>query len=124
MNEVSVKMSNGKKFTLKPVKLKYLKNRDFLLYQLLKETDLVQFFGYNDAPDLFGRFMSAVLDRPYEEVQEKQEDGNYKSHYEFDPEIADMFDELVIKDVELLIEKALEVNGIDPNEKKTETATD
>lgn len=124
MNKVSVEMSNGKKFTLKPVKLKYLKNRDFLLYQVLLDIDLTQFFGYNDAGDLFGRFMSAVLDKPYEEVQEKQEDGTYTNEYVFDKEITDMFDELTVADIRLLIDKTLEVNEIDPNEKKKKAAKD
>ncbi len=114
-------LSNGKKLTIRPTKLKYFKTGDFNMYRVFEK------YGLQDtiieSNGVFTKqFLSAVLDKPYTKKDVKTEDKNenddyiYLESYEFDKEIDLLFDEeMTLVEFEKLVEIALKVNGITPN---------
>lgn len=111
-----IRLSNNRELEIKPVKLKYFKNGDFGTYQAIQTMGLSNVLQYKDGFDLINIFLSAVFDKPYKKIENKDEDGNYTNSYEFDQYIYELVDdELSIKELEDIIEAALKVNGIEQN---------
>lgn len=109
-------LSNNRVLEIKPVKLKYFKNGDFGSYQAIQTLGLTNVLQYKDGFDLVYIFLSAVFDKPYEKIEEKDDDGNYTTSYEFDEYITDLVDdELTVQELQDIIKAALEVNGIKEN---------
>jgi hypothetical protein len=62
LRENEIKMPDGKVFEIKPVKLKYMINKDFLGYAYIEEIGIVEVFRYSDGYQLVKRFLVSIFD--------------------------------------------------------------
>lgn len=91
---------------LKSTKLRYFKDGSFNAYALIQNIGINQMMLYDDGTDLIRNFLIAIFD----DCKKKEIDGEIK---EVKGEFIDsIFDDLTIDDINRLIAKAKEVNGI------------
>lgn len=110
----NVILTNNRSLQIKSTKIKYFRGGEFGMYKLVKQIGLVEFLHFKDSDQALGLFLSAVLDKPYERKQVKQEDDTYEEELQFDPLVTELLDEMTIADIENVINAALRVNKIDP----------
>ena len=124
LTQEELTLSNGYKVKIAPVKLQHFVNRDFLFYKLVLETGVLGTFEYRDGDIIFKRLLSAILNKPYETKQTKNEETEtFETEYTFSEEVETIMSECTLADLDTIINKSLEVTGIDPNDKKTMTET-
>lgn len=107
-------LHNGLNLTIKPTKLKYFRDGDYILYKLFENYTTNELLNYSDGYTTLCRFLSAVFDKPYTILQVKNETTEeYASEYVFDQSIKQLVDEdLALYEIDLIIQKSLRINKI------------
>jgi hypothetical protein len=62
LKENEVLMPDGKVIGIKPVKIRFMINKDFLNYQVIEQIGIVEIFGYDDGFGIIKRFLISVFD--------------------------------------------------------------
>ena len=109
----SVTLTNGRVIPMKSVRIKYLRNGDFGIYRSIEYIGFYEFMEYEEFSELLNKFLSAVFDKPYTSIEEKQQDESYVTLLKFDPFILELTqDQLTVEDLVNIIETAKKVNRI------------
>jgi uncharacterized protein YunC (DUF1805 family) len=61
LKENEIEMPDGKIFEIKPIKLKYMINKDFLGYTYIEEIGIVEVFRYSDGYQIVKRFLTSIF---------------------------------------------------------------
>lgn len=110
-------LRNNRRIEIKETKLKYFSSGDFSLYQFFEKHGLENIIIAPDGRILALRFLSSVLDKPYEmeqvNVAPEGEDAQYETRFTFDSDLEQLYDEeLSLSEFKKIMEVAKEVNGI------------
>ena len=114
-----LEFSNGLKVTIEATKGKYFRNQDYFQWRVVQEYGLDVVFSTGEA--LLMRLLSAILDKPYEHKQVKDDETKkFSEEYKFDDLVEQIVDECTYPEIQQIIDVSLELNNIDPNKEATQ----
>lgn len=93
LKENEVLLPNGKILTIKPTRIKYLKNGWFQVYRLVENMGLVKLLQFSDGEELLKNYFKAITDDHSELLEE-------------------IYDDLSLEDISNIIQVSKRINGI------------
>lgn len=103
-NKLNVVVSeSGKKYEVVPVRMKYIKNKFYSDYMLMKEIGLIKIYKFKDGADIVLRFLTAVFNDEKVAKELTADDG-----------------ELTIVMVKEILEITMRVNELEDEDTKNE----